>query len=216
MQRHRRIIPTAVFALLVSPAVLRAAAKEGESIPAQRSMKYTSRSADSASAWQKDARARLFQLLKMDDLIDKKDTIAFDPKELSSAARAAYNVQEVEINSTAKRRIRIIVTSLTSPNGPLPAVVCIGGHGSSLYSPYSEHTVAKDSAKAQSDRIYRGFGTALAKRGYVTISTTVSQHEVYEEGRLLMIDLPGLLYFFEKHLYSNRWTEPNDIQAGTL
>jgi hypothetical protein len=30
------------------------------------------------------------------------------------------------------------------------------------------------------------------------------------------IDLPGLLYFFEKHLYSNRWTEPNDIQAGTL
>ncbi len=30
------------------------------------------------------------------------------------------------------------------------------------------------------------FGTILAKRGYVTVSTTVSQHEVYEEGRLLM------------------------------
>jgi hypothetical protein len=26
------------------------------------------------------------------------------------------------------------------------------------------------------------------------------------------IDLPGLRYFFEKHLYGNRWTEPEDIQ----
>jgi len=186
MQRHRRIILAAFFALLVSPVLLWAAAKEEQSIPAQRSMKYTSHSADSASAWQKDVRARLFQLLKMDDLIAKKGTVAFKPKELSAADRGAYHVKEVEIDSTANRRIRIIVTLPTLQKGPFPAVVCIGGHGSSLHSPYSEHTVTKDSAKAQSDHIYRGFGTALAKRGYVTISTTVSQHKVYEEGRLLM------------------------------
>jgi len=186
MQRHRGIILAAVFALLASPVLLWAAAKEDHSIPAQRSMKYTSRPGDSASVWQKDVRAGLFQLLKMEDLIAKKGEIAFDPEELSSANRGAYHVEEMEINSTANRRIRIIVTSPTSPNGPLPAVVCIGGHGSSLYSPYSEHTVAKDTAKAKSDQIYKAFGTVLAKRGYVTISTTVSQHEVYEEGRLLM------------------------------
>ena len=357
MQRHRRIILAAVFALLVSPVLLWAAAKEEQSIPAQRSMKYTSRSADSAGAWQKDVRARLFQLLEMDDLIAKKGAVAFKPKELSAADRGAYHVKEVEIDSTADRRIRIIVTLPTSRKGPFPGVVCIGGHGSDQYSPYDEHTVAKDSANGKSDHIYKAFGTLLAKRGYVTVSTTVSQHKVYEEGRLLMgerlwdlircvdylestpqvdrsrigcaglslggemamwlgamderiattvsagfltnmdhmeqnhcmcwkfpglrelvdfadiyslvapralqcqngmlepesqfnvplarktmeeirmtycdlgkpenvvldvhtggheIDLPGLLYFFEKHLYSNRWTEPNDIQAGTL
>ncbi len=208
MQRKRII----VAAVLASPVVLWAAAEEGRSIPARRSMKYTSRPADSAGAWQTDVRAKLFQLLKMDDLIDKNNAIAFNPKELSAADRGANHVREVEIDSTADRRIRIIVTLPTLQKGPFPAVVCIGGHGSDQYSPYDEHTVAKDSAKAQSDHIYRGFGTALAKRGYVTISTTVSQHEVYEEGRLLMIDLPGLLYFFEKHLYNNRWTEPKDIQ----
>ena len=68
----------------------------------------------------------------------------------------------------------------------MPAVVCIGGHGSDLYSPYDEQTVSKDAAKAQAERIYRGFGTALANKGYVTISTTVSQHEIYEKDRLLM------------------------------
>jgi len=153
---------------------------------AQRSMKYTSCSADSASAWQKDVRARLFQLLKMDDLIAKKGTVVLKPKELSAADREAYHVKEVEIDSTADRRIRIIVTLPNSQKGAFPAVVCIGGHASDQHSPYDEHTVAKDSAKAQSDHIYRGFGTALAKRGYVTVSTTVSQHEIYEEGRLLM------------------------------
>jgi hypothetical protein len=34
--------------------------------------------------------------------------------------------------------------------------------------------------------LYRGFATELARRGYVTISTEVGQHEVYEEGRTLM------------------------------
>jgi dienelactone hydrolase len=122
----------------------------------------------------------------MDDLIAKKGTVALKPKELSAADRGAYHVKEVEIDSTADRRIRIIVTLPNSQKGAFPAVVCIGGHASDQHSPYDEHTVAKDSAKAQSDHIYRGFGTALAKRGYVTVSTTVSQHEIYEEGRLLM------------------------------
>jgi hypothetical protein len=181
--RRVRIILAAV---LVGPVLLWAAKTGKQNIPAQRSMKYTSRSADGAGAWQKDVRARLFQLLKMDDLIYKKDALGLDPKELSSADRVACRVKEVEINSTANRRIRVIVTSPASQSGPLPGIVCIGGHGSSLYSPYSEHTIAKDSTKAQSDQIYKGFGTVLAARGYVTISTTVSQHEVYEEGRLLM------------------------------
>jgi hypothetical protein len=79
-----------------------------------------------------------------------------------------------------------MVTTPSPQNGRRPAVVCIGGHGSDLYSPYGTETVAKGPAKATADGIYRGFGTELARRGYVTISTTVSQHDVREQGRLLM------------------------------
>ena len=116
----------------------------------------------------------------------KKNTTDFHPEELSFSDRGSYLVKELEINSTASRRIRIIVTVPTSQKEPFPGVVCIGGHGSNLHSPYSDDTVAKGEAKAKSDQIYKAFGTVLAKRGYVTISTTVSQHEIYEEGRLLM------------------------------
>ena len=113
-------------------------------------------------------------------------SIALDPKRLSSTDKGSYRVEELEINSTPGRRIRIIVTTPALQNGPRPAVVCIGGHGSDLYSPYDANTVSKEPAKAKADRIYRGFGTVLAAKGYVTVSTTVSQHEIREAGRLLM------------------------------
>jgi hypothetical protein len=53
-------------------------------------------------------------------------------------------------------------------------VVCIHGHGGNrdiVYDPKS---------------VYTGFATDLAENGYVTISTDVGQHEVYEKGRTLM------------------------------
>ena len=151
-----------------------------------RTAKYTSRAPADAKEWQSNVRTRLSQLLKIDDLIQTKNTICFEPREFSSADKGTYLVKELEINSTPTRRIRIIVTLPTSQTGPLPAVVCIGGHGSTVYSPYDEHTIAKDAASEKSDRIYKGFGTALAEKGYITISTTVSQHNVYEKDRLLM------------------------------
>ena len=185
MQRKPTIL-AAVLAAVVGPALLWAGIKQGQGIPALRTMKYISRSPGNARAWQKDVRAKLFRLLKMDDLINKKNATDFHPKEFSFSNKGSCLVKELEINSTANRRIRINVTVPTSQKGPFPAVVCIGGHGSNLYSPYSDHTVAKAEAGAKSDQIYKAFGTILGKRGYVTISTTVSQHKVYEEGRLLM------------------------------
>ena len=163
-----------------------ASQKQHASVSAQRSMRYTSRPTDDARAWQSEVRAKLLQRLKIDDLITNRNFISLNPKELSQADRSTYCVREVEINSTLSRRIRIIVTTPRATDGLLPAVVCIGGHGSNLYSPYNPQTVAGNGSRAKSDSIYKGFGTVLAEMGYVTISTTVSQHEVYEEDRLLM------------------------------
>ncbi|MBN1506543.1 MAG: ThuA domain-containing protein [Sedimentisphaerales bacterium] len=139
-----------------------------------RTMRYTSRPAEQAKTWQDTVRAKLWAAMKIDDLLRDRSGIALAPKKLSAVNKGSYSVEDVEISSTADRCIRIVVTLPAAQGKSAPAVVCIGGHGSDLYSPYNEQT------------IYRGFGDALADKGYVTISTTVSQHEVYEKDRLLM------------------------------
>lgn len=185
MKSITRLVLGASVACLVGLALSATAGQELK-LPLERSMKYTSRSPGGAGVWQKDVRTRLYHLLKLDALLAEKDAIGLDPKELYSAGRGSYRVRELEVNSTPGRRIRIIVTTPASLTRPFPAVVCIGGHGSSLHSPYSEHTVDKDDKSKRADRIYKGFATVLAREGYVTVSVVVSQHEVYEDGRLLM------------------------------
>ncbi len=184
MKPYKLIILTTTFTVLNSSFVC-AASKQNQATPPRRIMKYTSRPTSETEIWQKNVRAKLLQLLKIDDLISRKGLIAFSPKELSCENKGAYIVREIEINSTLHRRIRIVVTVPTLDREPFPAVVCLGGHGSNQYSPYDQHTFARESPKPKSDPL-RGFGTVLAKREYVTISTTVSQHKVYEKGRLLM------------------------------
>ena len=185
MNNNRRIMMTIILAFSTG-LVLSAPQKQNPSISAQRSMRYTSRPANDARTWQNNVRAKLFQLLKMDDLITNENSISLNPKELSQADRSAYYVKEVEINSTANRCIRIIVTIPGTKHILVPAVVCIGGHGSNLYSSYGLKTISGEGSRTKSDAIYREFGTVLATMGYVTVSTTVSQHNVYEEDRLLM------------------------------
>ncbi len=154
---------------------------------ALRTMQYTPRPAQEARTWQTDVRNRLAKRLKIDDLLQQRETLELEPKRLSSSARNGYRFEEIEINSTAGRRMAMVVTIPTSHDGLYPAVVCIGGHGSDLYSPYDDTTIARDPARMKTDHhYYKGFGTALATKGFVTISTTVSQHNVYEDGRLLM------------------------------
>ncbi len=185
MDDHRRILLTVVLAFF-SGSVVQASTEHDRSNLSQRSMGYTSRSADDARAWQADVRAGLFKLLKMDDLAARRSPIPFNPEELLRAHKEAYHVKEVEISSTSTRRIRIVVTVPNLIEDAVPAVVCIGGHGSNLYSPYDPQTPVGGGSRGRSDQIYKGFATVLAGKGYATISTTVSQHEVYEKGWLLM------------------------------
>jgi len=184
MRRHKLTILATLFTFFEVPLACMATKQDPSPVP-QRVMQYTSRPAAEAEVWQKNVRAKLLHLLRLDDLAETKHSIAFCSKQLWSKNRGTYDVKEVEINSTADRRIRIVVTVPGSQAGPLPAVVCVGGHGSDLYSPYDRQTIEREGPKPESDPM-KGFGTVLAKSGYVTISTTVSQHEVYEKGRLLM------------------------------
>ena len=151
-----------------------------------RTLKYTSQTEKKALVWQKNLRKKLFTLLKMNDLISDKASIPFNLKEISSYRKDKYFVKELEINTTINRRIQILLTIPQNFQSPFPAVVCLGGHGSNLYSHYGTSTTPKNTSQENRDKKYKEFGTVLASRGYVTISTTVSQHQVYEKGRLLM------------------------------
>jgi hypothetical protein len=142
--------------------------------PLLRRMRYTHRSKDQAIAWQAEVRGELFKLLKLDDLRGRK--IPFDEKPVSSEDKKGYTLREMEIASTAGRRMKIVLTVPQSERPPAgyAAVVCIHGHGGSRHIVYDPKSV------------YKGFAGALAGSGAVTIATDVGQHQVYEKDRTLM------------------------------
>jgi dienelactone hydrolase len=141
---------------------------------AGRTMKYSSRSATDAVIWQKELRSELSSLLKIDDLLAIKKSIPLNPEVIFSEDKGTYRLEEVEFNSTASRRIRVLLTIPSKSKGLSPAVICIHGHVGKIGSVYEPKS------------IYKGFATELAAGNYVTIAPVVSQHEIYEKDRMLM------------------------------
>ncbi len=148
--------------------------------PKAPKMRFASDTRAAAEHWQAAARNLVFDLLKMTDLQATRApggaVIPFAAKELRSEDRGKYVWSERELNATPTRRIQVVVTvpKEGQPGGKFPAVVCIHGHGGNRYIVYDRKS------------IYHGFATELAERGFVTISTDVGQHTVYEKDRTLM------------------------------
>lgn len=164
---------TAFFFLPAFSFLLFFNAASGSDTPL-RTMKYTSRPESDAKIWQTNLRAKLYNILKMDDLVASQNIIKINPKEISSEDKGGYLLKEVEFNSTRDRRIRVFLTIPKNTKGPFPAVVSIHGHGGKNLSVYDKSS------------IYKGFATELAENNYVTIAAIVSQHEIYEKDRMLM------------------------------
>lgn len=139
-----------------------------------RKMEYASRSVEDAKIWQHEVRNKLLRLLRLDELLASRNEITLNPKEILSEDKGSYMLKEIEINSTPGRRIRVVVTYPRQAGKKYPAVVCIHGHKGKIHSVYD------------SNSIYKGFASELAACGYVTIAGFVSQHNVYEDGMLLM------------------------------
>jgi len=163
------VAKTSVVVLLYLTCATCLLAEETE----QRTKKYTSRSPEEATAWQHELRGDLAKLMKMDDLIGAEKKIPLEFKIISTEKRDKYTYNVVEFNSTPGRRIQAVLTVPTGVKGPFPAVLSIPGHGGKKESPYQPGG-------------YNQFTHLLAEKGYVTICTSVSRHEVYEKGRTLM------------------------------
>ncbi|MBN1855206.1 MAG: acetylxylan esterase [Pirellulales bacterium] len=167
-----KISATAIFSSILLVAWLDNACRAEET--SLRTMQYTSRTSDAAEKWQETVRTRLIQLLKLDDLMGSRHQIDLNPRVIRSENKGSYEECEIEINTTQRRRIQAIVTRPINVPKPWPAVVCIHGHGGHMRIVHDRKTV------------YKGFAAELAASGYVTISTNVGQHEVYEANRILM------------------------------
>jgi uncharacterized protein YhhL (DUF1145 family) len=166
--------PFLILGMLTSAATVVHA--DGIAVP---KMQFHANTPVDAQQWQEKSRELIFGLLNLTDLQATREAdgkaISFDVKTLSSEDMGKFTRSEIEFNSTPERRIKAILTvPNSSDQKPFPAVVCIHGHGGNrniVYDPKS---------------LYAGFATDLAENGYVTISTDVGQHEVYEDGRTLM------------------------------
>jgi hypothetical protein len=168
-----------------------------------RTRQYTSRTPELANAWQEGLRNEFARMMKMDDLLLQKGKIALNPKEIRVEDKGEYTLREMEINSTAGRRMKVILTTPKGKGKKYPAVVCIHGHGGKPYSVYEPN-------------IYKGFATELAKKKFVTIATVVSQHEIYEKDRTLMGERLWDLMRCVDYLESLPRVDPKRIGCGGL
>src|SRR5262245_43316273 len=153
MQFPSRIL--ALFAALLAAMTLSAHASGEKSSP---KLRFQATSAADANAWQRDARALLLRLLKIDDLEATRHAkpLPFEVKELRSETGDKYLWKEIELASTPTRRIKAVLT-LPKDVAKAPAMVCIHGHGGNRHIVYDR------------TNIYHGFATEFAERGIVTI-----------------------------------------------
>jgi hypothetical protein len=103
-----------------------------------RTWQYGSTNIEDANQWQSELRIKLAKLLKMEDQIYSDNNPSFDETVISTKNHDSYIQKIIEINSTSKRRIEIVLTAPIIMNEKLPAVVCIAGHGGNKFSVYEE------------------------------------------------------------------------------
>jgi len=147
-----------------------------------RTRQYSSGSASDALAWQQDVRRDLWRALRLDDLVGpdglagQREPIPFAARVTDEEERDGYLLRQLELNATPDRRMPALLTvpPAEPASAPAPAMVCIHGHGGNRFAVHD------------ADSIYSGLAPALAQRGYATMAVDVGQHEVHEEGRIVM------------------------------
>lgn len=125
------------------------------------------------TTWQKTLRKELIKALKLTKLFSIKKTIPLNINIINSKKNELWESQEISIQSTKTRKIRIKLTIPSKQKDAYPAIVAIHGHGGSKESVYDKAS------------IYKGFAADLANEA-ITISTDVGQHELQDQTLTLM------------------------------
>lgn len=113
-------------------------------------------------SWQNTLRGELAGVLKLGDLPASKPSAV----SLSKSRKNGFTVEEVVLQGGRREGVRLLKAAVeANATTPLPAVICIPGHGGApedLFKP---------------EGIYKNMAGELAKSGYVVLAASVGYHE---------------------------------------
>lgn len=137
-----------------------------------RSMAFRARTPAEARDWQRQARAKLFELMMGGR---EPARCPLDPKVLRRVEPpgAGYVLEEVTLQTLPDRRAHVWVGRPKNPSGKVGAVLALNGHGGS-----GEEVI--------NGRGLYWYGRAFLEMGYVVIAPDVGSHELQHPGWSLM------------------------------
>lgn len=139
----------------------------------QRRMRFTAQTLREARRWQKQARAKLFELMMGGK---KPRRVPLNPRVLKQeeVAGASYVLQELTLTSLPDRQLHAwLAIPKRVPRGGVPAVLALHGHGGT-----GEQVV-------KGEGLY-WYGKVLAEHGWVVIAPDIGSHELQHPGWTLM------------------------------
>jgi len=154
-----------VFCLLAGPTL----ALAGNGV---RTNHFTAATSSQAVLWQKQARAKLFELMMGGA---KPKRLPPDAKILQriEVPAGGYTLEEVSLQSLPDRRVHAWLAVPKNPPGKVGAVLALHGHGGT------------GGETLRGEGLY-WYGRALAEKGYVVISPDIGQHELQHTNWTLM------------------------------
>jgi hypothetical protein len=137
-----------------------------------RTNQFIANTASQAVLWQKQARAKLFELMMGGAKPARPPLDAKILKRIESPTNS-YVMEEVSLQSLPDRRVRAWLAVPRNPPGKVGAVLALHGHGGT-----GEQVVRGEGLYA--------YGRVLAEMGYVIISPDIGQHELQHTNWSLM------------------------------
>lgn len=138
-----------------------------------RQMQFKATTPEEARTWQKQARAKLFELMMGGS---KPNNVPLNPQLIQRVEVPGenYYLEELTIDSLSDRKVHVwLAMQKDVPKEGLPAMLALHGHGGTA------------SEIVNGERLY-WYGKAFAQKGYAVISLDLGQHDLQHESWSLM------------------------------
>jgi dienelactone hydrolase len=155
-QDHSEVYMLVICVLVSFAAPLR--------VPTQFEMPLRADSPVSAQLWQKQIRARLFEIVEKQNP-RRQHPLGMSEEETPSNLPYRTVTLRFASNENPDGPVECLLT-LPRGQGPFPAVVCLHGHGGSANHVHDP-----------ADETYHGFAAEFARRGFVTLAPTFPHFE---------------------------------------
>jgi hypothetical protein len=135
-------------------------------VPDRYAMPFVAANEEDAIAWQRRARARLFELVEAEQPHLSTDEVPVDFRVGPPQDKGAYTLSAASFRGNAEDETRYeCLLAVPKGDGPFPAMLCIHGHGGSAGAVFDPGS------------IYHGFGDRFARGGYVVLAPSFPHRE---------------------------------------